>query len=211
MQSKAPLSLLVGIVMLHALVQCTYAGTVWVDGANGDNHWSGRCEFEQKIPPNCGPKRTIEDPYDAATNGYGGVHVAASGDIVLVKPFPNGYVLTKTISFPSFPITLKSTNGPSVTTITREPSNGLTKVSFEQNQGPGSVIEGFTITGGLGVAITCINASPTIRGNIITQNGVSGSSAGGIFLRGSNSAGNAAVIENNTISNNYVPVYRLSP
>lgn len=114
---------------------------------------------------------------------------SANGDTVLVKP--GTYVQSDGITnFVGKAITVKSTAGPEVTTITA--TNGAPKVKFQSGEGSASILEGFTLSGGTGVGVFCVIASPTIRGNIIADNGDSG-------IRLINSS---AIIEDNLICGN---------
>src|SRR5439155_21310845 len=100
-------------------------------------------------------------------------------------------------------ITVTTSGGPSVTTINGGAARG-TVVLFITNEGSSSVLSGFTITNGVagssnfysGGGIFIYNASPTVRGNVITQNW--GGSGGGIAAWSS-----SAVIQGNTITNNH--------
>jgi hypothetical protein len=84
-------------------------------------------------------------------------------------------------------------------------------VTFENGEGPDSLLDGFTVTGGkgrnvfiydyVGGGICCLDASPTIQNNIVRNNSVQvihggWASGGGIYCN------EAAVIENNVIHNN---------
>lgn len=73
-------------------------------------------------------------------------------------------------------------------------NNGVVQVVDASNTGPGTILEGFVITGG-NIGIVLFNASAEIRRNVIVNN--SGVQAGGIFLQNS-----SAVIVNNLIRGN---------
>jgi hypothetical protein len=72
--------------------------------------------------------------------------------------------------------------------------NGLTQVVEASGTGPGTILEGFVITGG-NIGIVIFNASAEIRRNVIVNN--NGTQAGGIFVGNS-----SAVIVNNLIRGN---------
>lgn len=121
------------------------------------------------------------------------IFAANNGDTILVSPG----TYFGAFSFQGKNIAIQSTDGPAVTTI-----DGLfssSAVVFNNGEGPGAVLRGFTVTHGFGFpeggGIQIVNASPTIDGNIITNNQ---SCAGA----GISSNGGSAVIKNNTISNN---------
>jgi len=119
-----------------------------------------------------------------------------NGDTVIVR---NG-IYSENINFAAKAITLVSAYGPTNTIIN---GNFVGRVvSFDQGEGPGSVLDGFTITNGLfygdGAGVACISASPTIRNNVISGNITNNSGNGaGIFCSNSSS-----LIENNDISGN---------
>ncbi len=140
----------------HAAVAVTYYVSIC-----GNNAWVG-------VDVNCvaplGPKRTIQAAINAASNG----------DTIIVMP---GTYL-ETIDFDGKAITLTAAGGPEVTTID---GNGAAPVvrcnSFE---GPGTVLQGFHITGANttvnGGAMLNVLSSPTIincrfTGNFTTGNG----------------------------------------
>lgn len=139
--------------------------------------------------------------------------IAASiaGDEVLVAP--GTYI--ETIDFGGKAIIVRSTDGPEVTTI--QGPGGVPVVRFDSGETAASVIEGFTITLGLGLDICGINgcetygggvhildASPTVLGNIITGNTSTGAgvtagmgTGAGIYVQGG-----AATIRFNLIVDN---------
>lgn len=114
----------------------------------------------------------------AALNG------AASGATVIVRPG----TWVGAIDFLGKNIHLKSELGPAVTTLD---GNGVTTVvKLVSGEGPGAILEGFTITGGdgryrdLGGGVSVQNgSSPVIRGNVITGN--VGDFGGGVYSRSS--------------------------
>jgi len=89
-------------------------------------------------------------------------------DVVIVRPG----VYEENIVFPGKAITLKSEMGPERTII--DGGQLYTSiVTFDKGERKDTVLEGFTITNGRGDnggAISCINSSPIIRGNIIRGN-----------------------------------------
>jgi len=103
---------------------------------------------------------TIQDAIDAS----------AKGDTVIVRP--GTYV--ENIDFIGKEIVLKSEKGPAVTTIDGNQSGSV--VNFENWEGPDAVIDGFTITNGVGVidgfggGIRCLWSAPVIAHNWIVAN-----------------------------------------
>jgi len=92
------------------------------------------------------------------------INAAGNGDTVLVSPG----TYNENINFLGKAITVKSSKGPSVTTIAN--NKGGVTVTFNNNEGRGSVLEGFTITGGVLTFGIYIGSSPTILNNRITGN-----------------------------------------
>jgi hypothetical protein len=103
------------------------------------------------------------------------INASGNGDTVLVS---DGTYF-ESINFLGKAITVKSVRGPDVTTIDANHVGRV--VSFENNEGPTSILEGFTLTNGLtqvtgigytetGAGIRCWGASPTIRRCHIVSN-----------------------------------------
>lgn len=119
-----------------------------------------------------------------------GINAASNGDTVLVAP--GTYI--ENINFLGKAITVKSSNGASLTTIS---SNGAgTIVTFNQGEGPASVLNGFTLAGAVNTnGISISSASPTIINNRINGNqscdgaGIS-VSFGSPLIKGNTIAGN---------------------
>jgi pectin methylesterase-like acyl-CoA thioesterase len=93
-----------------------------------------------------------------------GIDASVNGDTVLVAPG----IYHEHLNFSGKGILLKSVEGPA-TTITRQ-LDGVPLVTFNTNEGPSSIIQGFTIFGSTGAGIYCYNASPIIQDNIIENN-----------------------------------------
>jgi parallel beta-helix repeat protein len=141
--------------------------------------------------------KVIRVPADQPTI-QAGVNVAESGDVVLVAPgtyFEN-------INFSGKAITVKSSGGNKVTIIDGGHVDSV--VTFDSGEGLKSVIHGFTIQNGDGGAgssyegggIRIFNASPTVTGNIVTNN-VACADGAGIAVEFS-----SALVQSNVISNN---------
>jgi parallel beta-helix repeat protein len=121
------------------------------------------------------------------------INAAQNGDTVLVAPG----TYYENITFSGKAITVKSTSGNTVTFIDGGHANSV--VTFDTGEGLTSVLRGFTVqngNAGSGGGILISNASPTITGNIVTNNTACGSGAG-IQLYFS-----SAVVQSNTISHN---------
>ena len=109
-----------------------------------------------------------------------GINAAQTDDIVLVSPG----VYNELIDFLGKTITVRSTDGPAVTIIDGGGSGPI--VTFQNLEGPGSVLEGFTITNGVaaeGAGITILDAYPTILNNTISGNTATTGPGGGILMR----------------------------
>jgi len=121
--------------------------------------------------------------YDYATIQEG-INAAANGDTILVMP--NTYTIHMPISFKGKAIMVRSQDGPKTTIIQISPPlQDATRggvVVFETGEGPESILEGFTMTGGtgtqgyyyatsyLGGGVFCFRSSPTIKDNVIINN-----------------------------------------
>lgn len=114
----------------------------------------------------------IHVPGDAATI-QAGINLASNGDTVQVAP--GTYV--ENINFNGKNITVTSSGGAAVTTINGNAAGVV--VTFENGEGRGAVINGFTIQGPVPTddsvqggydGIYVSEASPTITNNIITEN-----------------------------------------
>ena len=110
--------------------------------------------------PGCG---TASSPF---TNIQATITAAVPGDTIIVAPG----VYNEAIDFMGKPITLLAAQGVALTTIDAGSQNRA--VSFVSGEGPGSVIDGFTLQGGYTVAagggVLCSASSPTIRNCRIT-------------------------------------------
>jgi len=129
------------------------------------------------------------------------IDAARPSDTVLVSPD----LYTETLDFRGKAITVRSAAGARLTTLNADPGGSV--VVFRSGEGRGSVLEGFTITGGTGTldasalcggGVFCKDSSPTIRDNVITGNFVTGP-GGGIYITGVSSA---PLITGNVISDN---------
>jgi parallel beta-helix repeat protein len=122
-----------------------------------------------------------------------GIDAAMNGDTVVVKPG----TYHELIDFLGKAITVKSEQGAATTVIDGEGLEGSI-VSFKNGESFDSVLQGFTLTNGIGTAgyyyaygggIYCNDASPVICDNIIINNGEDwgpgfGTYGGGIYCNG---------------------------
>lgn len=124
------------------------------------------------------------------------IDAANSGDTIHVQPGTYG-----PIDFGGKNLHVRSVAGPTDTIID---GAGQTVVHFENGETSDAILEGFTVRGAAfffgssGGGIVCVDSSPTIRGNIITEN--TGSFAGaGIY-----STGGSPTIVDNVITQNAI-------
>ncbi len=154
---------------------------------------------------------TINVPADVPTI-QAAVDVAIDGDTILVAP--GTYI--EAISVVDKNLAILSTNGPDVTTI--EASSPGVVLSYVGNVDTTSILQGFTVSGGL-VGINCYQgAAPRIIGNTITgasQTGVYAEHPEGVVIRNNTIRDNGAavaisrgtaIIQSNQIIDNEAPV-----
>ena len=99
-----------------------------------------------------------------------GIDAASPGDTVLV--LPGTYFETPYIGSTKDGITLRSSGGAELTIVDSDHTPATAVLTCE-DVGASTLVEGFTIMGGSGIGtgagISCINASPAISHNIITD------------------------------------------
>jgi parallel beta-helix repeat protein len=130
----------------------------------------------------------------------------ANGDTVVVRDGTYTGDGNRDIDFTGKAIVLMSENGPEVTIIDCEGNSSEYHRGFYFHSGEdlSTVVQGFTITNGYntyGGGIYCYNSSPTITGNIITDNStreIMSGEGGGIYCTYSSPA-----ITDNVISGNF--------
>ena len=125
------------------------------------------------------------------------INAAADGDTIEVAP--GTYI--ETLDFLGKAIRVTSEQGPQVTIIDGNQAGSV--VVFASGEGPESILSGFTVRNGdataaalSGGGIRIANSSPTITGNIITNN-IAGDGGAGI-----SSSFGSPLIQGNVISNN---------
>jgi hypothetical protein len=178
--------LLVSTSLIAGFLVAVTPGTTWyVDDDNCPGPGSGTLG-----DPFC----SVQDAIDASSNDH--TVLVASG------------TYSGTIDFVGKSIVVTSESGPGTTVL-----NGAllgSTVVFRSGEGLGSVLEGFTITGGTGTidpegnysggGIYCEQSSPTISGNIISGNVIT---AGSIHRGGGIACWDSSpLIQGNTITNN---------
>lgn len=141
---------------------------------------------------------TINVPQDQPTI-QDGINAAKKGDKVLVAPG----TYTENINFMGKAITVTSSGGPEVTII--DGNAAAPVAAFMTDEGPRSVLSRFTLQNGVGTfpfgyqggGVSISFASPTIKGNVITNNAAPDGEGGGVGVyQGS------PVISGNTITGN---------
>jgi hypothetical protein len=123
-----------------------------------------------KVPPNAYEPRTSH-AYECIQKA---IDAARPGDVIVVLPG----VYMENIDFKGKAVTLTSAYGPELTVIDGRMKKSV--VAFQSGEGADSIIEGFTLTNGIGTLTTvgpyfgggvfCRDSSPVIRGNIIKGN-----------------------------------------
>ena len=119
------------------------------------------------------------------TTIQGALDVAEDGQTVWVGP---GIYLEHTLSMGGKAVALRSTHGQGQTTVDAQGSG--TVMSFDAGEGPSSVVDGFTLTGGKaldGGGMYLYNSSPTLTRLTLSQNTtLEYGEGGGMYLAGSN-------------------------
>ncbi|MFC1856328.1 MopE-related protein, partial [Thermodesulfobacteriota bacterium] len=123
------------------------------------------------------------------------INASSLYDTVLVSD--GTYNITAPIDFLGKRITVESVNGAASTIIDANQTGSV--VSFTNSEPSDSVLDGFTVTGGLaasGAGVYILGASPTITNCVISEN--EASSGGGFYSAG----GSIPTITNCTITQN---------
>ena len=146
---------------------------------------------------------TIYVPDDFPTiQGAIEADATSNGDTIMVKPG----TYAENIDFIGKAIRVASTDGPEATVIDAHRFGSV--VTFQNGEGPNSILEGFTIQNGAGTGIStefyrgggiyCVNgSSPTIIGNIIRDNDLTGEGCGICCI------GSSPTVVDNVITENF--------
>jgi hypothetical protein len=122
------------------------------------------------------------------------IDAAQAGDTVVVKP--GEYVVVRPITFRGKNITLKAEGGPEATTIRMSDSpadpSRASVVLFEGAEGPGAILEGFTLTGGRGALLEIQTRADTLETRVGGAIAVRGGSSP--TVRACTVAGNFALV-----------------
>jgi len=166
---------LVIVALLALIVSTTHGATIHVDIANCPGPGDG----------------TVGDPYCSIQTA---IDNAVDTDEIVVAPG----TYFETIDFVGKAITLRSSDGPEVTTIDAQQMGSV--VTCDSGEGPDTVLEGFTITGGnasQGGGMRNFQSSPTVT-NCTFSGNVATTVGGGMF----NATNSNPTVTNCTFSGN---------
>jgi hypothetical protein len=122
------------VTALAAPAASVAAKTVYVNAVTGYDGWDGLCQNWDF--GTCGPKATIQ----------AGLNAAADGDTILVADGVYTGEGNNFLAFAARDNILRSENGPAVTIL--DGGNAVSAAFvFDHGEGPGTVVEGFTMTG----------------------------------------------------------------
>ncbi|TVQ56417.1 MAG: hypothetical protein EA377_02220 [Phycisphaerales bacterium] len=172
----------------------TDSGTYYLRALDVDSgFWSASCASITVTVEPC--PETIHVPGDFSSISDA-IDFANDGVEILIAPG----TYTDPLNLQGKSIQLRSSDGPEVTIIDVS-GQDVTAIVMTSGEGEGTVIDGFTITGGAGTnggGMDIRNASPVVRNCIFTQN--SAFTGGAIFLRSSNAVIEECVFIDNTAS-----------
>jgi hypothetical protein len=159
--------------------------TYYVNGACGSDAWSGL--GADCVAPD-GPKATIQ----------AGLEAASDGDVVIVA----AGVYKERIDLLGKAVTLRSAAGPEATVIDAERTGRVVECS--SGEGPDTLLEGFTITGGnaggdVAGGMYIHESSPTVRNCVIRDN-IADNSAGMRIVSGSPLIEGCRLLDNRAIA-----------
>ena len=118
------------------------------------------------------------------------IAVAAEGDVILVRPGTYG-----PIDFEGKGLTVRSTDGPDVTTIDAATGGGAA-VIIDESAPPELLLHGFTITGGTGFWEPLVVA--TVGGGVLVNRGASGRVSGNVITGNSAESGAGLAVIDST-------------
>ena len=129
------------------------------------------------------------------------INAAATGAVICVGPG----TYTGNLNFNGHAVTVRAPSGATLASGTA----GTPVVTFDSNEGSGSVLDGFTVTGGTaanGAGILITNASPTIQNCLIEGNTATASGSnpnprgGGVYVGGDEASPSilCSCLENNS-------------
>jgi parallel beta-helix repeat protein len=175
----------------------------WTDGGGGCIAYSCQDSDGNGVPDKC--DGSIGDGIHEVPSEYAtvqeAINAAGYGDTVLVAPGTYTGTGDWVINTGGKPITILATGTTEETILDGEGARLV--VQCAGGEGAGTIIEGFTITGGYnwygGGGIACEGSSPTISGCTITGNDGGGFfGGGGIYCINSNPTITGCIISDNT-------------
>ncbi len=182
MKSRVPVSVLVIALTMMLFTATLHAQTtIHVDDDAPNDPGPGDPTVSDPLEDG-----SLDHPYDAIQEG---INAALNGDTVLVADGTYSGDGNWEVDFHGKAITVASANGPASCILDGLGEWGVEEhiaFWFESGEGPDSVLRGFTITNFLSDSVAGIycGASPTIIGNVITNN--EGFDLGGaMFVSGS--------------------------
>ncbi|MHC4649027.1 MAG: right-handed parallel beta-helix repeat-containing protein, partial [Planctomycetota bacterium] len=129
------------------------------------------------------------------------INVSSTGDTILVS---DG-TYSENIDFIGKNVTVISVNGSGSTTIQGESGNNDAVVSFENGEGSGAVLDGFTIDNQAANSLTrgiyISGAAPTIQNSIIENNSADGNNGGGVYIDNGAPSFDNVTIRSNSAAN----------
>ena len=129
------------------------------------------------------------------------INAASTGDTVQVS---DG-TYDENIDFIGKDITVVSVNGAGSTTIQGAAGNNDAVVSFENGEGSGAVLDGFTINNQASNSLTrgvyISGATPTIQNSVIEGNAPISNNGGGVYINNSAPSFDNVMIRSNTAAN----------
>jgi len=115
-------------------------------------------------------------PAETYTTIQSAIDASSNGDVIIVRDGTYTGTGNRDIDFKGKAIHVKSEHGPNRCTVDAwgmwddYPFRGFV---FWSGEGPDSILEGFTVTGGAsqhGAGVECYRSSPIIVGNVFTEN-----------------------------------------